>query len=102
MLISYLIVGVIVFLTMLSLGEMAAFMPIAGSFCTFAGKFVDDAFAFFADLSDERIVHRPCKHPAWKALNLRCINFRKKYIVSYLDNKNEIIVCEFALQKNLK
>lgn len=46
MLIAYIIVGVIVFLTMLSLGEMAAFMPIAGSFCTFAGRFVDDAFGF--------------------------------------------------------
>jgi amino acid transporter, AAT family len=46
MLIAYLIVGVIVFLTMLSLAEMAAFMPIAGSFCTFAGRFVDDAFGF--------------------------------------------------------
>lgn len=45
-LIAYLIVGVIVFLTMLSLGEMAAFVPIAGSFCTFAGRFVDDAFGF--------------------------------------------------------
>jgi hypothetical protein len=67
-----------------------------------AKKFVDDAFAFFASLSDEHFVHRPCKHPAWKALNLRCVNFRKKYIVSYLDNKSEIIICEFALQKNLK
>lgn len=37
MLIGYAIVGFIVFVTMLSLGEMAAFMPIAGSFCTFAG-----------------------------------------------------------------
>jgi AAT family amino acid transporter len=37
MLISYLIVGAIVFVTMLSLGEMAAFIPVAGSFCTFAG-----------------------------------------------------------------
>ena len=37
MLIAYAIVGVIVFITMLSLGEMAAFVPIAGSFCTFAG-----------------------------------------------------------------
>jgi AAT family amino acid transporter len=46
MLIAYIIVGVIVFLTMLSLGEMAAFMPIAGSFCTYAGRFVDDAFGF--------------------------------------------------------
>ena len=37
MLISYAIVGAIVFTTMLSLGEMAAFIPVAGSFCTFAG-----------------------------------------------------------------
>jgi len=37
MLISYAIVGAIVFMTMLALGEMAAFVPVAGSFCTFAG-----------------------------------------------------------------
>ena len=37
MLIAYAIVGAIVFITMLSLGEMAAFVPVAGSFCTFAG-----------------------------------------------------------------
>lgn len=46
MLIAYAIVGCIVFITMLSLGEMAAYVPIAGSFCTFAGRFVDDAFGF--------------------------------------------------------
>jgi AAT family amino acid transporter len=46
MLIAYFIVGAIVFLTMLALGEMAAFVPIAGSFCTFAGRYVDDALGF--------------------------------------------------------
>ena len=46
MLICYFIVGAIVFLTMLALGEMAAFVPIAGSFCTFAGRYVDDALGF--------------------------------------------------------
>jgi AAT family amino acid transporter len=46
MLIAYLIVGAIVLMTMLALGEMAAFVPIAGSFCTFAGRYVDDAFGF--------------------------------------------------------
>ncbi|EXJ80705.1 AAT family amino acid transporter [Capronia epimyces CBS 606.96] len=45
-LIAYAIVGAIVFVTMLSLGEMAAFVPVAGSFCTFAGRFVDDALGF--------------------------------------------------------
>ena len=37
MLVGYAIVGAIVFITMMSLGEMAAFVPVAGSFCTFAG-----------------------------------------------------------------
>lgn len=46
MLIAYLIVGAIVLLTMLALGEMAAFVPIAGSFCTFAGRYVDQALGF--------------------------------------------------------
>ncbi|KAK4556285.1 Basic amino-acid permease [Recurvomyces mirabilis] len=46
LLICYFIVGCIVFVTMLSLGEMAAYVPVAGSFCTFAGRFVDDSFGF--------------------------------------------------------
>lgn len=36
-LIAYAICGAIVFITMLCLGEMAAFVPVAGSFCTYAG-----------------------------------------------------------------
>lgn len=67
-----------------------------------AKLFIDDAFAFFESLSDDRFIHRPCKHPAWKKLDMRCANFRKKYIVSYLDNSDEIVVCEFALQKLLR
>ncbi|KAK4093910.1 hypothetical protein ACCO45_013527 [Purpureocillium lilacinum] len=46
MLICYAIIGAIVFVTMLCLGEMAAFIPVAGSFCTYVGRFVDDAFGF--------------------------------------------------------
>jgi AAT family amino acid transporter len=46
MLIAYLLVGFIVLLTMLSLGEMSAFVPIAGSFCTYAGRYVDDSLGF--------------------------------------------------------
>lgn len=38
--------GGIVFVTMLSLGEMAAYVPVAGSFCTFAGRYVDDSLGF--------------------------------------------------------
>ena len=36
-LIAYAICGGIIFVTMLCLGEMAAFIPVSGSFCSFAG-----------------------------------------------------------------
>ncbi|OTA95654.1 hypothetical protein M434DRAFT_393502 [Hypoxylon sp. CO27-5] len=46
LLLCYAIVGAIVFVTMLCLGEMAAFVPVAGSFCTFSARYVDDAWGF--------------------------------------------------------
>ncbi len=66
-----------------------------------AKKFVDDAFRFFDKLSSEKIVHRPCKYLPWLVLNYRCANFRKKYIVAYLENSKEIVICDFILQKSL-
>jgi plasmid stabilization system protein ParE len=66
-----------------------------------AKKFVDKAFEFFDNLSDERVLHHPCKHLPWNLLHYRCAHFRKKYVVAYLDNTDEIIICDFALQKLL-
>lgn len=45
-LISYTIIGVMVYFLMTSLGEMATFMPVSGSFETYASKFVDPSFGF--------------------------------------------------------
>lgn len=36
-LVCYAVIGAIVFITMLCLGEMSSFVPVAGSFCSFAG-----------------------------------------------------------------
>ena len=57
-----------------------------------AKKFVDDAFIFFDKLSDERILHRPCSYPPWKKLTYRCITFRKKYTIAYLEHSTEIVI----------
>lgn len=68
---------------------------------TTAKKFVDETFEYFETLADDRATHCPCKYPVWQLLNYRCANFRKKYVVAYLSNTDEIIVCDFALQKLL-
>ncbi|ANB13993.1 lysine permease [Sugiyamaella lignohabitans] len=46
LLIAYFIIGIVVYLTMNALGEMATYVPVAGSFCTYATRYVDEAFGF--------------------------------------------------------
>lgn len=45
-LISFALVGIIVFFVMQSLGEMATIIPVSGSFTEYAGRFIDDSLAF--------------------------------------------------------
>ncbi|MCM3318190.1 amino acid permease [Rummeliibacillus stabekisii] len=45
-LLAYGLIGVMVFFLMTSLGEMAAYMPVSGSFSTYASKFVDPSLGF--------------------------------------------------------
>ncbi|MCG7333790.1 amino acid permease [Sporosarcina sp. ACRSM] len=45
-LLAYAAVGIMVYFLMTSLAEMAAYMPVAGSFKVYATKFVDPAFGF--------------------------------------------------------
>ena len=45
-LLAYMIVGLMVYFLMTSLGEMAAHMPVSGSFATYGAKYVDEGFGF--------------------------------------------------------
>ncbi len=45
-LVAYAAIGLMVFFLMTSLAEMAAYMPVAGSFRVYASKFVDPSFGF--------------------------------------------------------
>jgi len=45
-LLSYALIGLMVYFLMTSLGELAAFMPVAGSFSTYGAKYVEEGFGF--------------------------------------------------------
>ncbi|WP_105995551.1 amino acid permease [Staphylococcus agnetis] len=45
-LLGYAIIGVMVFFLMTSLGEMATYLPVSGSFSTYATRFVDPSLGF--------------------------------------------------------
>ena len=66
-----------------------------------AKKFVADAFQFFGKLSDERIEHKRCSYNRWKDLDYRCVPYKKKYIIAYLSQEKEIVICDFVAAKLL-
>ncbi|WP_064576801.1 amino acid permease [Cupriavidus gilardii] len=43
---AYLLIGAMVYFLMTSLGELAAYMPVAGSFSTYGSMYVDEGFGF--------------------------------------------------------
>ncbi|AUL46160.1 lysine-specific permease [Bordetella trematum] len=45
-LLTYLVLGLMVYFIMTSLGELAAFMPVPGSFATYAARYVDEGLGF--------------------------------------------------------
>ena len=45
-LLSYAVIGLMVYFLMTSLGELAAYMPVSGSFSTYGSQYVDEGFGF--------------------------------------------------------
>lgn len=43
---SYMLIGLMVYFLMTSLGELAAFMPVSGSFSTYGSNYVEEGFGF--------------------------------------------------------
>ncbi|WP_392566857.1 amino acid permease [Utexia brackfieldae] len=45
-LLSYMIIGLMVYFLMTSLGELAAYLPVSGTFATYGSRYVDESFGF--------------------------------------------------------
>ncbi|WP_074013733.1 amino acid permease [Candidatus Sodalis sp. SoCistrobi] len=45
-LLSYVLIGLMVYFLMTSLGELAAYMPVSGSFATYGSRYVEEGFGF--------------------------------------------------------
>ncbi|MGF7079342.1 hypothetical protein [Mucilaginibacter sp. UYCu711] len=66
-----------------------------------AEKFADDAYDFLSKLGDNRKGYRPCRDPERDLLGYKCIPYRKKYTIVFIELDTEIIVCEFILSKRI-
>jgi hypothetical protein len=78
--------------------NVAWFIESKGMIAT-ADKFSDSVYDFMETLSDERLVHAPCRDPDRKLMGLKCKSFKKKYTIVFFETEQDIMVCEFLISK---
>lgn len=81
-----------------SIAAIAWYLESEGLLAT-AEKFADDAFDFIALLGDDRKRYRSCRDPQRAILGYKCIPYKKKYTIVFIELEDEIIVCEFVISK---
>ena len=66
-----------------------------------AEKFADSVYDFLIKLSDSRRNHAVCREPDRALVGYKCIPYKKKYTIVFLESEDELIVCEFILSQNI-
>lgn len=83
-----------------SIAEIAWFIESKGLLAT-AERFTDALYDFFIKLADSRKTHAICREPERAMMGYKCIPYKKKYTVVFLESDDEIIICEFIASKNI-
>lgn len=66
-----------------------------------AEKFSDDVYDYFILLSDMRKSYPVCKEPARSALGYKCVPYKKKYTIVFIEQKQKLIICEFISSRTV-
>ena len=82
------------------IAEIAWFIESQGLPAT-AEQFADNVYDFLIKLSDSRRKHAVCRDPQRAEIGYKCITYRQKYTIVFLETDDEIIVCEFIPSKNI-
>ena len=83
-----------------NIAEIAWYIESKGLVAT-AEKFSDDVYDFFIKLADSRRGHAICKDPERAIIGYKCIPYKRKYTVVFLESDDELIMCEFIPSKNI-
>ncbi len=67
-----------------------------------AEKFADDVYDYFIKIADDRKSYALCRDPQRALLGYKCIPYKKKYTIVFIENENEILICEFISSKLIK
>lgn len=83
-----------------SIAAISWFIESKGLIAT-AEKFSDSVYDYFEKLADKRRSFAVCRDPERALLGLKCVSWRKKYTVVFIESEDEIIICEFIASKQI-
>jgi hypothetical protein len=83
-----------------SIAKIAWYIESKGLVVT-AERFADDIYDFFTKLADSRRSHPICRNPQRAEIGYKCIAYKKKYTIVFLESDDELIICEFVPSKNI-
>lgn len=64
-----------------------------------AEKFSDDIYNQFQKLADTRKSYAICREPERASLGYKCVPYKKKYVIVFIESEKELIICEFISSK---
>jgi plasmid stabilization system protein ParE len=81
-----------------NIAAIAWFIESKGLLAT-AEKFADDIYDYFIKLADTRKSYPVCKDPGRALLGYKCVPYKKKYTIVFIENERELVICEFVSSK---
>src|SRR5256885_2223679 len=64
-----------------------------------AEKFTDNVYDYFVKLADKTVSYAVCRVPKKAALGYKCVPYKKKYTIVFIETDDELIICEFISSK---
>jgi len=64
-----------------------------------AEKFTDNVYDHFIKLADAKRSYSICREPERAVLGYKCIPYKKKYTIVFIETDTELVICEFISSK---
>ena len=68
-------------------------------FIATAEKFSDEVYDYFLKMGDTVREYALCRDPGKAVLGYKCVPYKKKYIIVFIETSTELIICEFLPAK---
>lgn len=64
-------------------------------------KFADAVYDYFIKLADTQKSYPICREPVRAVMGYKCVPYKKKYTIVFIEREQELIICEFISTKKI-